>query len=126
MEAKAFDGGLELGAPAKARVALDLGQPLSALAAPVAKHSRSASRAHPAEESMDPPAVPFLRLIGAFDRASLQKHEPGASDTVSITSSRVDVPCGIHRPVLYSAAGSRQLPQNFPIQYELSIALNYF
>jgi len=62
---------MEVRAPAKARVALDLGQPRAALAAPAAQHALPASCAHPAEETVDPPAVSFLGLVGAFDRASL-------------------------------------------------------
>jgi hypothetical protein len=91
-----LDGRLELGAPAKARVALDLGQPLAALAAPVAEHSRSASRAHPAQESVDAPAVPLFGLVGSFDRASLQNDRTFADDSVSITSSRAQ--CALRYP----------------------------
>jgi len=104
VKAPALDRRLKLGAPAKARVALDLRQPRAALAAPVAKHPRSASRAHPAQESMDAPAVSFLGLVGAFDRASLPAAGPSpvdlTYDTASITSSRDHMPCGIHRPVI--------------------------
>jgi hypothetical protein len=96
VKAKTLDRRLKLGAPAKARVALDLGQPLAALAAAVAKHASSASGAHPAKESMDSPAVSLLGLIGAFDRASLPEHSHRTGDTVSITSSRA--PCALRYP----------------------------
>src|SRR5579864_9471073 len=77
-----------------------LGQPLATLAAAVAEHADSASGAHPAQETVDAPAVPFLGLVGAFDRASVPDARSATGDTGSITSSCPHWPCGIHSPVL--------------------------
>jgi len=71
VESPSADGGLEVGAPTNALFSLDLGEPLAALAAPVAKHAGSAPGAHPAQEAVDAAAVTFLGLIGALDRASV-------------------------------------------------------
>src|SRR5579864_4785785 len=83
-----------------------LGQPLATLAAAIAEHADSASGAHPAQETVDAPAVPFLGLIGPFDRASVPDAQTLIGDTGPITSSCAGWPCGIHRPVLYSPPGS--------------------
>jgi hypothetical protein len=74
---------LELGATAEAEAPFYLrrpgrrrsDQPLSAFAAAVAEHVGSAAGAHPAQESVHAPAVPFLGLICSFDRASLAEAE---------------------------------------------------
>src|SRR5206468_302711 len=59
-------------APAKPGGALDLrGQPLTALAPAVAQDARSAAGTHPAQKAVDAPAIPFLGLVGPFDRASI-------------------------------------------------------
>jgi len=61
---------------------------MTSLAAPVLQHTCPAAGAHPAQEPMHPPAIPFLGLIGAFDRASVPEPIPATSDTHCITSSR--------------------------------------
>jgi hypothetical protein len=69
---------------------------------------------------MDAPAVPLLGLIGAFDRASVPDAQPTIGDTGSITSSCAGGPCGIHRPVLYSPAGSQGLPRQTIISVRIA------
>jgi len=109
VETPSRDGGLEVGAAAKPETALDwelrlralsLGQPLAALAAPAAQHAGATAGAHPAQEAVDAAAVPFLGLVGPFDRASIPDDEKPTRDTAAVTSSCAQLPCGIHRPVL--------------------------
>ena len=72
MEPFAAYGLLKVRAPAKPGGALDLrGQPLAALAPAVAQDARSAAGTHPAQKAVDAPAIPFLGLVGPFDRASI-------------------------------------------------------
>ena len=61
---------------------------MTSLAAPVLQHTCPAAGAHPAQEPVHAPAIPFLGLIGAFDRASVPEPIPATSDTHCITSSR--------------------------------------
>src|SRR5207244_1669055 len=70
------------------RALLRGGQPLASFATPVLQHARPAARAHPAQKSMDAPAIPLLGLVGPFDRASVPEPILGARDTACITSSR--------------------------------------
>jgi len=72
MEPFAAYGLLKVRAPAKPGRALDLWrQPLAALAPAVLEDASSAPGAHPAHEAVDAPAIPFLGLVGPFDRASI-------------------------------------------------------
>jgi hypothetical protein len=75
--------------PAKPRGALDLRrQSLAALAPAGTQNALSTARAHPAQETVNAPAISLLGLIGALDRASVQEPKLAASDSGSITSSR--------------------------------------
>jgi len=76
---------VEISAPPKPRGALDLGQPLAALAPAITQNASSAARAHPAEKPVDSAAVPLLGLIGSFDRASVPEPKPAPCDTAAIT-----------------------------------------
>jgi hypothetical protein len=76
---------VEISSPAKPRGALDLGQPLAALAPAVPQHASSAARAHPAQKAVDAAAIPLLGLVRSFDRASVPEPKLEACDTAAIT-----------------------------------------
>src|SRR5207253_3515785 len=107
VEAPAADSRLEVRPPTDPRAplhlqcasygatSLELGQPRAALATAIAEHADPATSAHPAQESVDAPAIPFLGLIGPFDRASVAEAMRPTCDTASITSLCARRPCGI-------------------------------
>ena len=88
VEPLAADGRLEVSPPAKpdAALHLPLGQALSALATPAAQHTLPAAGAHAAEKAVDAAAIPFLGLIGPFDRANIAEAKESPGDTGRITS----------------------------------------
>jgi hypothetical protein len=87
---------VKISAPAKPGGALDLSQPLAALAPAIAQNASSATRAHPAEKAVDSAAVPLLGLIGSFDRASVPEPKLASADTATITRSRAR--CALRYP----------------------------